>query len=549
MPRIPQTFARPEAVPGYAPARQIGDKMNIHSWDAMYEQGIRDAGNIADVGKQIGSGIQKFGAEIKAFVDNEKAKKDKIDYEEALNKYKIEHANYMDNQMQNLTNPETGAYEPERLGQDMATWKDTFLFETREQMGMSEEAYGMLQRGVNNMYANQEVSNIKTRANLRMQDTNKRYENLYNEAIANEDKVKALEALKLWSVNNPEVASNMEHYKGNIVNSIWQSQYIKVMKADPNNMNPTKLDLSEIPDTVGSDADKQKVKDRLVLEWKKERSYRKLEEQKWLGNTLNEAHQLLRNKKLSFEKITEWETTPGLDGQILSSKVANGLRDAVQSQYDQKEKEVMNKTKNKLYYGALALDYENDKNVLQKENAIISEAAATGNPAFLDKIITEIGQTKNRTTKISSQMSDVQKSDRTHLFKSLVAGFGENDEFRAWKDVTEEVPWWDSLTGFVGYKKYGKEDVSKEEQAISNIKKEFNQWVLGNPKWTMEEGQKKMRELMSPYAKENYRDEVIGVQVKKPLSKSLNITQEALESTAKIHGITVEEVKRKLGVK
>ena len=177
------TMAGPGGVPGYAPARQIGDKMSIHAMDSMFEQGIREAGAFGAMGRQMGGQITQAGKEVSAFLTNEKAKKDKIDIEQAMRKYKENEANYSQDQLENNnTNPETNEYEPERMWQDRDEFHSGMDMDFRERL--SPEAYNIVSRNISHANEMNKVKDRGVRAKLRMENTYNKYQETINEGVA-----------------------------------------------------------------------------------------------------------------------------------------------------------------------------------------------------------------------------------------------------------------------------------------------------------------------------------------------------------------------------
>ena len=349
MPVIPRVRANIKV--GSVPqARQMAPTMNIHQADPMFEQAISSAGQIATAGKQVGQQISNFGARLSAELAEEKAREEKANAMDAFNEYEISNANFMAEQQkrENLTDPNTGAYDPGLYGKDLKNHHETALFEIKQSRNLNDVEYRILQQMANRKYTQQEVSNIKERGKLYVQKTDESWLNRYNNAIQNNNRVEAEYAAKELC-KSPNYAGKLDYYLKNSNNAIWQNEYISAMNADINNTDPRKLELGEMPNTIGDETSKQKVKDALVREWDKIMSHKMKAEYEYQYNFLNDAIAKMSKGELSDKQIDEFELMPKMTNgkEYIDAKTRQGLKEMNRA-FAVREHKILTDKENKL---------------------------------------------------------------------------------------------------------------------------------------------------------------------------------------------------------
>lgn len=502
-------------------------RANIHAADASHDLNIRltkniqssVAGGFGDLGKAIGV-TGKIYQDMEAAKQKARDETDSLDY---LNGMRKATGMYLDSMS---TNPDYNSWNA-GYNESMNDYHSTFM----KDRAPSKASLLAIKKSADHYKTSNDI-NI---AHSSMKADNKynmdRLSVLQSDAMSGSTLATVDESFAAWeaaydSMGNyvarpPEVVeAEKETAKSQIAYVAWN----RAIKSSPVEMTGWKEDTDL--------QDKEKVAlENSVKKWKVDQNQAKIEETRFLNDNL--IAEVVASETISDEYIDLIpETRPDI---ILKARNLQKSLLTVRSREAEAKAKASDKSTEDQIYLLLRKGDPNDPNVSE---TIANLQLGLNTVDGLKATDTMLKQAKSRI----GNMSDIQKNDRKELFRKSLARFAGKDDDLSVYDEAEGERWTiNPMRIFYGNKYKPIESTAKEYQAMSNIQKSFDIWASKNPDWTRAEGQEEMARLQLPYAKEAYK---LAVD---PVGSIPRYSQEDLEFTANKHGITIQELKKRLG--
>ena len=318
MPRIPMTYAGKEGVPGVASAQPLAPRMDTGIADGIYEAGIAESRTIARTGAVIGDEMRRMGKEISDYVTGQKQVRDEADFLSASRWLREQTVNEYEPMMKNTSVDADGTFVPEKWGRDYNPWLSDRMGDAREKFKMSDDAYNMLVKDGQRLGHEQGMNYTKQRVSLATDAKHNQLEEELAKCIQAEDVPGAFVALSLQVRNKPELGGDLPARKRAAQASVWMTQQVKTMAADPNTYKAKDI---PIPDYVD---DPKKAMDRLKLEEKKIHAEYEMKDKLDKENLFNLMWKGLNEGTLSENQIDEYAKSKDWQGNpMLSEKEKN----------------------------------------------------------------------------------------------------------------------------------------------------------------------------------------------------------------------------------
>lgn len=336
MGKLPLTFAGKEAVPGVPMARNIGPKMNIHAQDAIYEAGIREAGDLGTLGDAVGDIMGKTGGIVREYVQNQKAKDDKAKYIEAMDLINQDYEeNFQKDSLQKATDLDTGKVDWAKYGEFFEGDKTAYMQNAFARVQANDEVRGMVEKDVNGRWgSSRKLSHVKFRVEAQQEQTNEIYTAKVAQAIQAQDAPTAIAMIKLRAVGSPELQITMAQDIRNASAAVWNNEQKAAILNDPNNYKPSEMTDEEIPDYV---IDKDKVRAGLVLHRKSVLRQMHIQDSVNTSDKVEEIGTAFMKGDYGYDRLTEDREIKDSQGKpMLSAAFEMSMRKNIKAAADGK---------------------------------------------------------------------------------------------------------------------------------------------------------------------------------------------------------------------
>jgi len=477
---------------------RVGQSMNIHTFDAMYNQNIR---SIDQADRAVRTAIGQTTKAVTGFIEQQQAKEDKIN----LLKYQ--------DSMNDAFNGYTTAYREnpdfDSWGQDYEKTMDENSKITMDELKMSNRAREMA--GMWSMERSQQekrqIASDYSAARINHFDKESTF--LIGKAVEKGDTVDAIVNLKLRAENSPTRTATLEADIKQAKDQIWWNNEVEIINEDPHNWKEPAVE--DVPggrkglNNLKAERSKVLYQEKVHFNERKQTMFTKLDD-------------LLMNGEL---------TTNTLDEYYYKERTEQGLPVLNKRQYDAYKADLTRKDiavdkasieqlRDDIYY------YDSSKDDDKSKWTAIQDQMHFWDVDTRQKLQLDIDKmTKRNETKkeVKQIMTPAQDDAFDRNFGLLDEAFNvkrkEAIEPTSGMYRTEiEEP------GAISKFLFGSEgemikvwDYKKSMQARDAIKDQIWDWAKKNPEFTTKELQDYTKEVTEPYAVEKQRLELIDSSI------------------------------------
>jgi len=532
MPNIPTAYAQKEAVPGGSVAPKMGEKLSIHSMDAPYEYAIQGAKQIGALGNKFGNEIGKMGNDVYKYIAKQKSIADKDQFMNAKDAYMEDRSAYLSGQLEALTD-EHGVYVPASYAKDYQATGSTTRRNLQESLGLTEDQFGMFNKWANHFDSGQEIKNRETRVGLIRDKTASSLTTRVDKGVEDGDMSEVITAIKLRAELDPKWALTLEHDLNQANTTIRYNEQVDTIRTNPNNY--------KVPEGLFS----PEMEEKLKIVRQQTIRQNEFNERVRRGDAMDELDNKIDDLTASEDYVK------AMNDDDFTKKEKAGFKEDITAMRLKKSRHYVKLDFDTLQNDIDLYDPTTDPHK-EKQQTIMTSISKFPAPQRKQARAWMAAQMKRYES--VAKLTPVQTKLRTMLQDKVLHEFGWDKKSKGFIGGGYQVGNKTLYKGFFqGWfeddfkpKEEYKIDQTKTWAAVANVLQGFDNWSAANQGWDGEEGAKKMEELNAPYAAALEQENIINTYTPKAAKRKYK--QSNLEYTARRKNMSIEELKKQLGV-